>query len=110
MKPIKLFEEFTNEAKAISNQNKPFKVKGISLTYIDQNQKFYGAYLYDVAKTSNYNHKVKFREDEINSFLKSIKIKDEVPYRYDETELDNLCKQLKKAGIVCDYNDAFDVS
>ena len=110
MKHIKLFEAFTNEAKAISSQNEPFKVKGINFTYVEQNGKFYGASLYDVAKTANVNKKVKFGLDEINSFLKSIKIKDEVPSRYEEEELEVICKQLRKKGIVCDYDDVMDVS
>jgi len=99
-----------DEAKAISSQNEPFKVKGINFSYIEQNGKFYGASLYDVAKTANVNKKVKFGLDEINSFLKSIKIKDEVPFRYEEEELEVICKQLRKKGIVCDYDDVMDVS
>jgi len=139
MKHIKLFEDFTretqheqdfagmqadklgitreeytahylSEAKAVSAKNEPFKVKGIGFTYTEQQGKFYGAYLYDVAKTSNVNHKVKFGLDEIQSFLKSIKITDEVPYYYEEKELDALCKQIAKKGIVCDHDDAMDIS
>jgi hypothetical protein len=110
MKHIKLFEDFTNEAKAMTSQNKSFTVKGINISYIERSGKFYGASIYDVPKTSNANKKVKFGLDEINTFLKSIKIKDEVPYRYDEDVLDVICKQLTKKGIVCDYDDAMDIS
>lgn len=99
-----------DEASAVSAQDEKFNVKGINFTYIERSGKFYGAYLYDVAKTSNVNHKLKLRLDDINTFLKSIKIKDEVPYRYDEKALDSICKKLKKQGIVCDHNDAMDVS
>ena len=101
---------YLSEAKAVSSQNEPFKVKGIGFTYTERQGKFYGAYLYDVAKTSNVQHKVKFGLDEIQSFLKSIKITDEVPSRYEEKELDALCKLIAKKGIVCDYNDAMDIS
>jgi len=110
MKHIKLYEQFVNEAKAVSAQNEPFKVKGINFTYTEQRGKFYGAYLYDVAKTSNVNHKVKFGLEEIQSFLKSIKITDKVPSTYETDELDALCKQITKKGIACDHNDAMDVS
>ena len=101
---------YLSEAKAVSSQNEPFTVKGISFSYIERTGKFYGASLYDVAKTANVNKKVKFGLDEITSFLKSIKIKDEVPYIYDEKMLDIICKQLTKKGIVCDHDDVMDVS
>jgi len=101
---------YLSEAKAVSSQNEPFTVKGISFSYIERTGKFYGASLYDVAKTANVNKKVKFGLDEIQSFLKSIKITDEVPSRYEEKELDALCKLIAKKGIVCDYNDAMDIS
>ena len=110
MKHIKLFEEFVNEAKAISSQNEPFRVKGINFTYTEQRGRFYGAYLYDVPKTANASHRAKFNLDEINDFLKSIKINDEVPFTYETKELDAICKQLKKKGIVCDHDDAMDIS
>jgi chloramphenicol O-acetyltransferase len=110
MKHIKLFEQFVNEVKAVSAQNKSFDVKGIRLTYTEQRGRFYGAYLYDVPKTSNVSHKAKFGLDEINDFLKSIGINDEVPFTYETKELDAICKQLKKKGIVCDHDDAMDIS
>jgi chloramphenicol O-acetyltransferase len=110
MKHIKLFEQFVNEVKATSAQNKSFDVKGIRFTYTEQRGRFYGAYLYDVPKTSNVSHKAKFGLDEINDFLKSIKITDEVPFTYETKELDAICKQLKKAGIVCDHDDAMDIA
>lgn len=99
-----------DEAKAVSSQNEPFRVKGINFTYTEQRGRFYGAYLYDVAKTANVQHKAKFGLDEINAFLKSIKITDKVPSTYEIDELDALCKQIAKKGIVCDHNDAMDIS
>jgi len=110
MKHVQLFEQFVREAKAISAQNEPFRVKGINFTYTEQRGRFYGAYLYDVAKTSNVQHKVKFGLEEIQSFLKSIKITDKVPSTYETDELDALCKQIAKKGIVCDHDDAMDIS
>ena len=110
MKHVQLFEQFVNEAKAISAQNEPFKVKGINFTYTEQRGRFYGAYLYDVAKTSNVSHRVKFGLDEVQAFLKSIKITDKVPSTYDTNQLDALCKQIAKKGIVCDHDDAMDIS
>jgi hypothetical protein len=107
-------EEYTayylSEATAISSQNKPFKVKGIRFTYTEQRGRFYGAYLYDVAQTSNTQHKAKLSLEEVNIFLKSFKIKDEVPSSYERKELDSLCKQIAKKGIVCDHDDAMDIS
>ena len=110
MDNLETFESFLNEAKAISSQNEPFRVKGINFTYTEQRGRFYGAYLYDVAKTSNVNHKVKFRLEEIQSFLKSIKITDKVPSTYETDELDALFKKITKKGIVCYHNDAMDIS
>ena len=110
MKHVQLFEQFVSEAKAISAQNEPFRVKGINFTYTEQRGRFYGAYLYDVAKTSNVGHKAKFGLDEVQAFLKSIKITDKVPSTYETDELDALCKQIAKKGIVCDHDDAMDIS
>ena len=107
-------EEYTayylSEAKAISSQSKPFTVKGIRFTYTEQRGRFYGAYLFDVAQTSNIQNKAKLSLEEVNIFLKSFKVKDDVPSSYEEKELDALCKQIAKKGIVCDHDDAMDIS
>ena len=107
---MKNFNEFLNEAVNYKDRSgKPFKIKGINFIYTDRGR-FYGTSLYDVAKTANVSHKAKFGLDEINDFLKSIKITDEVPFTYETKELDAICKQLKKKGIVCDHGDFMDVS
>jgi hypothetical protein len=108
---MKNFNEFITEAiKYKDHSGKGFNIKGISFIYTEQSGKFYGAYLYDVAKTANVNHRAKIGLDETNALLKSIGIKDEVPSRYETAELDKVCKQLKKKSIVCDYGDYMDIS
>jgi hypothetical protein len=98
-----------DEAQAFSAKGKKFKVKGIRFTYIERNDKFYGTSLFDVAKTSNVGKAAKLTLEETNLFLKNIGIKEEAPYKYNEKELDVICKQLTKKGIVCDYDDAMDI-
>ena len=66
--------------------------------------------MFDVAQTSNIQHKAKLSLEEVNIFLKSFKVKDDVPSSYEEKELDALCKQIAKKGIVCDHDDAMDIS
>lgn len=110
MKHIKIFKQFVNEAKAESARGKQFNVKGIRFTYTEQGGRFYGAYLYKVPKTENVSHDAKFSLDKINDFLKSLKINNKVPLRYKTDELDVICNQLKKRGIVCDYDDLMDIS
>ena len=100
-----------DEAKATDYSNKSFEVKGIGFTYLDRNGRFYGAYLYDVAKTANVQWRAKLRSiSEVNTFLKSAGIKGDLPEVYDERELDKLCKEISKKGIVCDHDDHMDVS
>ena len=40
----------------------------------------------------------------------SMGIKDSFPMFYDIDELDSICKQVSKKGIVCDHGDYMDVS
>ena len=108
---MKNFNEFINEAVNYKDRSgKPFKIKGMSFIYTEQGGRFYGTYLYDVAKTSNVQHTSKISLDDTNKLLKSIGIKGEVPSSYGPSPLDKICKELKKKGIVCDHGDYMDVS
>jgi hypothetical protein len=98
-----------DEAKAKSAKGKMFDVKGIRFTYIERNGKFYGTSLFDVAKTTNVGKAAKLTLQETNDFLKAAGIKEEAPYKYNEKELDVICKQLTKKGIECAYDDAMDI-
>ena len=99
-----------DEAKIKDSSGKKFEPKGISITYTDRGR-FYGAYLFDVAKTANVQWRAKLRSvSELTEFLALNDINAEVPDRYEEKELDVICKQLSKKGIVCDYDDSMDVS
>ena len=99
-----------DEAKATDVHGKSFDVKGVRFTYNDRGR-FYGVYLYDVAKTSNVQWRAKLRtEAEAIEFLALNGIEMEVPYRYDENELDKICKALAKQRIVCDHDMEFDAS
>jgi hypothetical protein len=100
-----------DEAVSKDIKGKQFKVKGISFTYVEQTGRFYGAYLYDVAKTANVSWRAKLRSiAEVNEFLALHGITEQLPYRYDEKELDAICKKLAKQGVVCSHDDNFDVS
>jgi hypothetical protein len=108
---MKNFNEFITEAiKYKDRSGKGFTIKGIDFVYTEQGGRFYGTSLYDVAKTSNVSKKSKIGLDATNELLKSIGIKDEAPYSYEPHELEKICKQLTKKGIVCDYGDYMDVS
>jgi len=48
--------------------------------------------------------------DDTNKLLKSMGIKNQVPAYYETDDLDKVCKELRKKGIVCDYGDYMDVS
>lgn len=98
-----------DEAMATDARGTQFDVKGINFTYTDVGR-FYGVYLYDVPKTSNVQWRAKLSLSEITEFLRINNIKQEVPVRYDEKDLDKICKSLSKLKIVCDYDDSFDVS
>lgn len=100
-----------DEAKVKDASGKKFEVKGISFTYVEQTGKFYGAYLFDVAKTSNVQWRQKLRSiSEVTEFLKLHGISEEIPYKYNENLLDTICAELRTQGIECDHNDYFDVS
>ena len=100
-----------DEAKVKDASGKKFEVKGISFTYVEQTGKFYGAYLFDVAKTSNVKWRQKLRSiSEVTELLKLYGISNEIPYKYNENELDTICAELRTQGIECDHNDHFDVS
>jgi len=108
---MKNFEEFINEAANYKDRSgKSFKVKGINFVYTEQKSRFYGTGLYDVAKTANVNKRSKIGLDETNKLLKSMGIKNQVPAYYETDDLDKVCKELRKRGIVCDYGDYMDVS
>ena len=100
-----------DEAKLKDVKGKQFEVKGANFTYVEQTGRFYGLYLYDVAKTSNVADRLKLSSmTDANEFLALHGITEQLPYRYDEKELDVICKKLAKQGIACDHNDNFDVS
>ena len=108
---MKNFEEFINEAANYKDRSgKSFKVKGINFVYTEQRNRFYGTGLYDVAKTANVSKRSKIGLDETNKLLKSMGIKNQVPAYYETDDLDKVCKELRKKGIVCDYGDYMDVS
>ena len=108
---MKNFEEFINEAANYKDRSgKSFKVKGINFVYTEQKSRFYGTGLYDVAKTANVNKRSKIGLDDTNKLLKSMGIKNQVPAYYETDDLDKVCKELRKKGIVCDYGDYMDVS
>jgi len=100
-----------DEAKATDIKGKQFEVKGINFVYAERTGKFHSTYLYDVAKTSGVSDRLKLRSiTDANEFLALHGITEQLPYRYDEKELDVICKKLSKQGIVCDHNDYFDAS
>lgn len=108
---MKNFNEFINEAVNYKDRSgKPFKIKGMSFIYTEQGGRFYGTYLYDVAKTSNVQHTSKISIDDTNKLLKSLGIKLELPNRYNDRDLDKICKEVSKKGVVCDHGDYMDVS
>ena len=108
---MKNFKEFINEAANYKDRSgKSFKVKGINFVYTEQKSRFYGTGLYDVAKTANVNKRSKIGLDDTNKLLKSMGIKNQVPAYYETDDLDKVCKELRKKGIVCDYGDYMDVS
>jgi hypothetical protein len=108
---MKNFEEFINEAANYKDRSgKSFKVKGINFVYTEQRNRFYGTGLYDVAKTANVSKRSKIGLDDTNKLLKSMGIKNQVPAYYETDDLDKVCKELRKKGIVCDYGDYMDVS
>ena len=108
---MKNFEEFINEAVNYKDRSgKSFKIKGINFVYTEQGGRFYGTSLYDVAKTANVSKRSKIGLDDTNKLLKSMGIKNQVPAYYETDDLDKVCKELKKKGIVCDYGDYMDVS
>ena len=108
---MKNFKEFINEAANYKDRSgKSFKVKGINFVYTEQRNRFYGTGLYDVAKTANVSKRSKIGLDDTNKLLKSMGIKNQVPAYYETDDLDKVCKELRKKGIVCDYGDYMDVS
>ena len=46
----------------------------------------------------------------LDKLLKSLSIKLELPDRYDSSDLDKICKEVSKMGVVCDHGDYMDVS
>ena len=69
---MKNFKEFINEAVNYKDRSgKSFKIKGMSFIYTEQGGRFYGTYLYDVAKTANVQWTSKISIDETNKLLKS---------------------------------------
>ena len=99
-----------NEAvRYVDRAGKPFNIKGINFIYTDRGR-FYGTSLYDVAKTANVNKRSKIGYADTEKLLKSLGIKDSFPMYYDIGELDSICKQVTKKGIVCDHGDYMDVS
>ena len=93
-------------------ESKPnFKVKGINLSYTDYGR-FYGAYLYPIAKSANLplgtpREKLHFQEAE--KYIKDLTGMD-LPDTYKNGVLDNIVAALKKKGIHADHDDAMDVS
>jgi len=106
-------------------RNDSFTVKAISFTYTSGRGQFYGAYLYDVPKTTNVGWRAKLGHKEAQELLRRIDIKDELPRFYDEwvdgTRFNDspamkafgqpsIIQQLKAKGIFADVNDLMDVS
>ena len=106
MKYIKSLNEATRYK---DRSGKSFNIKGINFIYTDRGY-FYGTSLYDVAKTSNVSKRSKIGYKDTEKLLKSLGIKDSFPMYYDIDELDSICKQVSKKGIVCDHGDYMDVS
>jgi len=99
-----------NEATRYKDRSgKSLNIKGINFVYTDRGR-FYGTSLYDVAKTANVNKRSKIGYADTEKLLKSLGIKDSFPMYYDTDELDNICKQVSKKGMVCDHGDYMDVS
>ena len=108
---MKNFNELVNEAISYKDRDgKSFKIKGMNFVYTEQGGRFYGTYLYDVAKTANVQWTSKISIDETNKLLKSLGIKLELPNRYDDRDLDKICKEVSKKSIVCDHGYYMDVS
>ena len=93
-------------------ESKPnFKVKGIHLSYTDYGR-FYGAYLYPIAKTANLplgTPREKLHFDEAEKYIKDLTGMD-LPDTYKDGVLDNIVAALKKKGIHADHDDVMDVS
>jgi len=106
MKYIKSLNEATRYK---DRSGKSFNIKGINFVYTDRGR-FYGTSLYDVAKTANVNKRSKIGYADTEKLLKSLGIKNSFPMYYDIGELDSICKQVTKKGIVCDHGDIMDVS
>ena len=109
------YEKDTNKSlkeatRYVDRAGKPFNIKGISIIYIEQNQRFYGTSLYDKPATANVSKRSKIGFDATEALLSSIGIKDKLPMRYDPAKLDRIGKQVERKGIKFDASDIMDVS
>jgi len=91
-----------------------YEVTRLSITYIDQNGRFYGLYLYGPKSEDNPydNWKDKLDYREAVDYVKRETGLD-LPDSYDwgsETPLEKIKLAFIKKGIKADYNDAMDVS
>ena len=50
---IKLKDILNEAVRHVDRSGKPFNIKGMSIIYVEQNQRFYGTSLYDKPVTAN---------------------------------------------------------
>ena len=109
------YEKSTNKdlkeaTRYVDRAGKPFNIKGMSIIYVEQNQRFYVTSLYDKPVTANISKRTKIGYDMTQQLLSSIGIKDKLPMRYDPDKLDKIGKQVERKGIKFDASDIMDVS
>ena len=107
---IKLKDILNEAVRYVDRADKPFNIKGMSIIYVEQSQRFYGTSLYDKPVTANISKRTKIGYDATQALLSSMGIKDKLPMRYDPAKLDKICNQVERKGIKCDASDIMDVS
>jgi len=107
---IKLKDILTESVRYVDRSGKPFNIKGMSIIYIIQNQKFYGTSLYDKPATANISKRSKIGYDATEALLSSMGIKDKLPMKYDLAKLSKIGKQVERKGIKFDAGESMDVS
>jgi|21_taG_2_1085346.scaffolds.fasta_scaffold15143_5 hypothetical protein len=105
-----MMKQLTEAVRHVDRSGKPFNIKGMSIIYIEQNQRFYGTSLYDKPVTANVSKRSKIGYDATEALLSSMGIKDKLPERYDPVKLDKIGKQVERKGIKFDASDIMDVS
>ena len=100
-----------NKKRYLAESKPEFEVKGINLGYTDYGR-FYGAYLYPIAKTVNIpfgTPREKLGYLEAKEYIKELTGMD-LPSTYKTKVLDDIVDALKKKGIYADHDDVMDVS